>query len=281
MARKKTIDSKEVGLEVGLLIMKFFIKSEYLHYGFFTPDIPVDAPGLAKAQQQYADYLMQRIPQGTKTILDVGGGSGKFAKDLAAAGYEVTMVSPSKLLNAYAEKLSEGSFSVNTKKFEQFESTKTYDLVLFSESFQYIPMKTSFEKCQGFLKPGGSIMICDFFKTGAPGKSQLGGGHAYKDWEEVQAAFPNFKLADSEDITEQTAPTIDLVNKLNNELIEPVYRLLLRLLDDRYPLVGKFIRWKFKKKLEKLENKHFTGQRNGENFKIHKKYMYYRFTLAQ
>jgi len=101
--KNRTIDSKEVGLEIGLIFMKHFIKTEYLHYGFFTPDIPVEMQSLAKAQQNYAEFLLERIPSGTKSILDVGGGSGKFAQVLTQLGYRVVMVSPSKLLNAYAE----------------------------------------------------------------------------------------------------------------------------------------------------------------------------------
>jgi hypothetical protein len=37
MARQKKVDSKEVALEIELLIFKFFLKTEYLHYGMFTP----------------------------------------------------------------------------------------------------------------------------------------------------------------------------------------------------------------------------------------------------
>ncbi len=40
-----------------------------------------------------------------------------------------------------------------------------YDLLLFSESFQYIPLPDVFARAPGLLRSGGRLVICDFFKT--------------------------------------------------------------------------------------------------------------------
>jgi hypothetical protein len=34
----------------------------------------------------------------------------------------------------------------------------------------------------------------------------------------------------------------------------------------------KFVKWKFRKKMERYEGKHFSGRRNGLNFKKYKSY---------
>ncbi len=278
MARVKKINSQEVGLEIGLIFCKYFMKTEYLHYGFFEKDIEVDIWNLGKAQERYAEKLLGLIPEGTKTILDVGCGSGKTAQKLTSLGYEVECVSPSRLLNEYARNLLGEQTPVHTTKFEEFTSDKKFDLVMFSESFQYIPIEDSIGRALQFLKPKGHILVADFFRRDHEQKERgpLGGGHKWTEWDAKKPTFP-VKTLFEQDITEETAPTLELVNSFTMDVLKPSYRLGMMLADDRYPRLMKFIKWKFKKKLDKLENKHFKGERNGPNFKKYKKYMMYLF----
>jgi SAM-dependent methyltransferase len=276
MARVKKIDSKEVGLEIGLLIFKFFLKTEYLHYGYFSNGLGADVTNLAKAQQNYAELLLSKIPEGVKTILDVGCGSGKFASELLKVGYQVDAVSPGVILTNHARGLIGDKGTIYQSKFEKLDLDKKYDLILFSESFQYIPIDDAFTKALGLLNPGGHIMICDFFKTDPEKQSLLGGGHEYDEFVEKQKAFP-LTLKDELDITNETAPTIEIVNQLANQVISPVYNLVFLLGEDRFPLLVKLVKWKYRKKLEKMQKKHFSGARNGENFKKYKKYMFYLY----
>jgi SAM-dependent methyltransferase len=274
--RIKKIDSKEVGLEIGLLIFKFFLKSEYLHYGLFNNNLETDISNLAKAQQNYAELLISQIPAGTKKILDVGCGSGKTAQELIKRGYEVDCVSPGKILTAHARELVGEKAQIFQAKFEDLNTSKTYDMIMFSESFQYIPMESSFSNSLKFLNPGGHIMICDFFKTDTQGHSPMGGGHFHSEFLEVIKKFPIIEVT-SKDITKETAPTIDLVNALSMEVIFPAYNLIFLLAEDRFPWVTKLIKWKYKKKLEKIQNKHFKGERSGKSFMKFKTYRFYLF----
>lgn len=275
MAKVKKVDSKEVGLEIGLLIFKFFLKTEFLHYGLFR-GLEADVANLAKAQQQYADLLRKYIPENVKSILDVGCGSGKMAQQLIAAGFKVDAVSPGVILTNHAKTLIGPDSTIYQSKFENLELNKTYDLILFSESFQYIPIDSAFNKAIKMLNPGGYIMICDFFKTDPEKKSLLGGGHEFDEYKQKVGKYP-IELVKEEDITKDTAPTIDIVNSLSKEVLQPAFNLGFMLAEDRFPLVTKLIRWKYKKKLAKMQNKHFTGQRSGENFQKYKKYMFYLY----
>lgn len=274
--KKRKVDSKEVGLEIGLILFKYFLNSEYLHYGLFSDGLPTEVANLAKAQVNYAEFLKSKIPTEVKSILDVGCGSGKFAQELISCGYDIDCVSPGTILTEHARKKLNGNAEIFQKKFEDVVTDKKYDMIMFSESFQYINMDASFTKSLAFLKPDGHIMICDFFKTNAEGISQLGGGHNFNEFKEVVKKYP-VKIIEEQDITNETAPTIDLVNKLSLEVIMPVYHLLFMLLEDRFPLVARFVKWKYKKKLAKIQNKHFKGERTGKNFKHFKIYQFYLF----
>ncbi len=273
----RKVDSKEVGLEIGLIFFKHFLNTEYLHYGFFDDELPADIANLAKAQQNYADFLMSHIPTGTKTILDVGCGSGKFALELIKKGYTVDCVSPGTILTNHARGVLGDKVQIYQSKFEDVKTDNKYDLILFSESFQYIPMDNSFTNGLNALNSGGHIMISDFFQIDVEGKSPLGGGHNFKEFQEIIKKYP-VKLIKEQDITKETAPTIDIVNGLYMEVLFPITNLISLLAEDRFPLAVKFIKWKYKKKLEKLQNKHFKGERNAINFI---KYKTYRFHLFQ
>jgi SAM-dependent methyltransferase len=276
--KNRKVDSKEVGLEVGLILFKYFLNTEYLHYGYFSNGLATEVQNLAQAQINYAEFLKGNIPSGTKTILDVGCGSGRFALELSNSGYQLDCVSPGTILTDHARTLLGNKCHIFNCKFEDVVTDKKYDMIMFSESFQYINMDASFTNALKFLNPGGHIMICDFFKTDPENKSMLGGGHHYHEYVEIVKKYP-VTLVTEKDITKETAPTIDLVNRLSTEVIHPIYKLLFLLLEDRYAWVAKLIRWKYKKKLEKMEKKHFRGERNGANFMKYKKYMFYLYKV--
>lgn len=265
-------------MDVGLMVFQFFLKTEYLHYGYFTPDLEIDVVNLKKAQEQYFDYLVKNIPEGTQSILDVGCGSGKTAEELIKLGYQVDCVSPGKILTEHAMKKLKGKIDMFSCKFEDLQTDKKYDLILFSESFQYIPVRYSMPKAINLLNPDGYILVCDFFKRDVPEKSWLGGGHSHKDWLEEVKTYP-VEIIKEEDITENTAPTIDLANDLNQQVIKPIANNVGLLAEDRFPWIVKLLKWKYKKKLEKMRHKHFSNTVTGEHFKRHKIYKLYLLQL--
>ena len=98
----------------------------------------------------------------------------------------------------------------------RIEARGQYDVVLFSESFQYIKPADSLPLVQQLLKPGGMLLICDFFKTaahgdGGPGDKSFGGGHPQRDFLETMSRFP-FRLMKDEDITKRVSPNLQLLN---------------------------------------------------------------------
>lgn len=272
--KKKKVETRELGLEVGLVFMKYFLKTDYLHYGYWeagqTPDLDIRNFGLA--QQRYADFLINNIPDEVKSILDIGCGTGRLALELANKNFQVECVSPKNKLSEYAKSnILKDKVPVYEFFFEDFDSTKKYDVMLFSESFQYINMRTIFEKAKKFLNHNGYILICDFFKNEMPDKGPLGGGHLLKDFYSIVKDFP-LEIVKDIDITERTAPTMDIVAEFLDQVGKPVWNHTFELFNIKYPLILKFLTWKFNKKIIKINSKYFSGKRCGKNFSLYKSY---------
>jgi len=258
-------------LVAGLILGKYFFKTEDLHYGYWTDGLEINKDNFAKAQENHSNFIMSHIPENTKTILDVGCGVGVLAARLIDKGFSVDCVSPSSVLTERVRETLGDRSNVFECLFEEMESDKRYDMVLFSESFQYIKLPAALHQSFDFLKQGGHLLICDFFKTDAEGKSAHGGGHRLSRFYDAISEYP-FEPVKSIDITEQIAPNLDLVNEMLNSVGLPIWKLIFYYLDNNRPLISKFLKWKYKEKIEKTEKKFFNGELNAEDFKKHKSY---------
>lgn len=221
------IDTRAVGLDVGLAFIRWLTGAENLHYGLWT-GLEVTAANLRAAQDAYTARLFGYLPEGRLRILDIGGGAGETAKKLLALGHRVEIVVPSPFLAARCRETAQGA-TVHECTFEAFQGAGPFDLCLFSESFQYIPMAESLPKCARLLAPGGQVLIADCFRTEAYlGRNshgpQPGGGHRLADYREAVAESA-FVIAAEDDITAAVAPSIDLEQALFHVLGHGVTRV--------------------------------------------------------
>jgi len=110
------------------------------------------------------------------------------------------------------------------------------------------------------------------FSSSAPKKkSPISGGHNLARFYETIDKFPLRQVKDL-NITDQTAPSRDIENHICKNVLEPVSNLLEKLMDNRYPMLSKCLKWKYRKKIEKMRHKYFDNQRTGEVFKKFKTY---------
>jgi SAM-dependent methyltransferase len=273
MDKRKKVDSKEIGLEIGLILGKHFFNTEHLHYGYWTSDLDVDLFNLPQAQDNYTDFVLSHIPEGVETILDVGCGVGRFALKLINQGYKVDCVSPSKILAEHAGNLLGNKSQIFKTSYEKLQTEKRYDIILFSESFQYVNLEKALQNSLKLLNDDGFLLICDFFKTDAQGKSIIGGGHKLAKFYDRISKYP-FKSINNLDITKETAPNLDIVNDFLTGVGLPIWNLLIHFLNSNYPIISKFLQWKFKKKIVKIDRKYFCGERNARNFTTYKSYRF-------
>ncbi len=274
------LPSSEFGLALGYIVGHHFLNLRDLHYGYWPEGLPVEMQNLAQAQANYTDLLMSRVPQGVKSILDVGCGVGNTARKLLERGYRVDCVSPNGFLTSVAKQMLSGRATVFETKFQDLVTDRRYDLIVFSESLLFIrPLSVAFTKALSLLNPGGHVLITDIFAIPAEGKIPIGGGHNLAEFRKTIAQHP-FAPVEDIDMTEGIARTFDLLDQTYREAIQPAYHMILTRIADKYPMLMKIVRWKFRKKLEYYEQKHFSGRRDGKNFKKYKEYRLMLFKRA-
>jgi len=271
LKKRKKIDSRETGLEIGLIFARYFLKTEHLHYGYWLEGLDIDIRNLPRAQENHSNFIISNIPDGTRTIMDIGCGAGRFTLKLINLGYQVDCVSPDPMLIKRTRGLLGDKSHIFECNFEELQTENRYDMVLFSESFQYVDLEKGLQNSLKFLNDNGYLLICDFFKTDTEGKSALRGGHRLTEFYDLISNYP-FKSAKDIDITRETAPNLTLIDDFFKEVGLPVWDLVIGFLNRNYFFFSRFLKWKYKKKIKKINQKYFSGERNAENFAIFKSY---------
>jgi SAM-dependent methyltransferase len=274
--------------ELGLVLAQQLLGVEDLHYGLWDADLPVLLSNLGVAQQRYSDMLLDLIGRQTAgshgaRILDVGCGTGHLLQQLRERGFRVDAVNPSATLNRLVRERLRGSGGADTVLLESgFESIPAahrqnqYDLVLFSESFQYIPMPIVFERLPGLLAPAGQVVICDFFKTAAHGQGgagdrSFGGGHLLADFYR-QVGESGFSIGLDEDLTRRVSPSIALLDEWLVQRLAPATATLNTWLLDRHPVRVRVLKWLLRKQLARFHYKYLSGNRSQAVFERYKSY---------
>ena len=259
------VTSNEIGLEIGLVLSRFFFNTEHLHFGYWPDNLSLNIDNLKQAQDYHSDQIINAIPKNVDTILDVGSGSGGLADKLIEKKYKVECVSPSEYLSDAIEEKLNNKVKVHRSTFENLNIDKKFDLVIFSESFQYVNIQKTLSKVPNFLNENAHLLICDFFRKPDTSTKLLGGGHAWDDfYNEISST--SFENILDEDITIETARTYDLINKIINNVAEPVRDLSAKYLESNYPKMMKLLRWYLGQKIKRINRIYFSGNMTGETF---------------
>ncbi|MFQ6546429.1 class I SAM-dependent methyltransferase [Aestuariibius sp. 2305UL40-4] len=284
MARKK-LNTQAVGLDAGLGLIHWLTGREDMHYGLWD-GLDVCAANLGAAQVAYSERLLSMLPKGSFRILDIGGGAGETAKRLIALGHNIDIVVPSPLL-AERCRTNAPEATVYEARFEDAALTGPYDLCLFSESFQYIPLAKGLAKCLTLLAEDGHILLADCFRSEAYSvdkmRAKVGGGHRLGAFRETLEGLP-LTVEEEHDVTEAAAPSVEIEQALFNVIGDALTRIDAELQEKRPAR-----RWAIQRLLRLVLSERSRGRlkqrlmeqtRNRETFAEYNRYLMMRLARA-
>jgi SAM-dependent methyltransferase len=163
----------------------------YLHYGLFenADDTLLDA------QERSTELLLSRLPPPPARVLEVGIGLGTTLGRLLRLGYEAEGITPDEHQIAMA-----GSLPVHCAAFESYDTARTYDIVVFQESAQYIDSEALFARATTLTS---RVLVVDEFSL------QPVDGLRSRDAFLAAAARHGFAVHEELDLSASAAPTMD------------------------------------------------------------------------
>ncbi|MFC1767903.1 class I SAM-dependent methyltransferase [Candidatus Margulisiibacteriota bacterium] len=209
-----------------------------------------------KAQERYIDHLISFIPQDVKTILDVGCGVGGNAIKLKEKGYDVTSLSPDLYQQQLFKERTGGSIPFVLSRLEDFTPDKKYDMILMSESVQYIPIDSALAKARDILKDGGYILSSDYYRLENSRGAKVAHLPSFylDDYLRFAKEFKFEKLKE-DDISDRAMKTLYYGNMTYGNYIKPTLKAVLSFIEVYFPPVFWMIRVFFKMRIkgEKVE----------------------------
>jgi SAM-dependent methyltransferase len=281
-------EKKMSSRELGLVLAQQILGVEDLHYGLWDADLELSVNNLSIAQQRYSAMLLGQLERllhdrSASRILDVGCGTGHLLQQLIEHGYRVDAVNPSvhlnKLVRARLAALQAATTTLYETTFEYLPFARLrrqYDLLLFSESFQYIPLPDVFAQAPGLLRSGGQLVICDFFKTGAhcdggDGDRSFSGGHLLDEFYRTVERSP-FRISYDEDLTTRVSPNIALLDEWLSQRLVPALSSIDEYLLGSRPRLTRVLKWLARHKLARARYKYLSGHRSQAVFEKYKSY---------
>ena len=213
---------RQVKTSFSLQFLHRIVGLEYLNFGIWSEEDPLDLAGLRRAQERLVARLFELLPPGASSVLDVGCGTGAIGERLAALGYDVEGLSPDPYHGElFAERLPERRFHLG--RFQEFEPDRRYDILFLCESAQYVWLDEFFEAVGRSLAPGGSVLLCDYF-TVASDEGRPRSGHPLEEFLS-RAEGAGLELELDEDVTATVLPTL----RLGQAIVERYGRGVVRL----------------------------------------------------
>ncbi|MXZ36865.1 MAG: class I SAM-dependent methyltransferase [Holophagales bacterium] len=226
---------RQVKTSFALQFLHRIVGLEYLNFGIWSEDDPVDVAGLRRAQERLVARLLELLPPGVSSVLDVGCGTGVISERLTALGYDVEGLSPDPYHGKlFAERLPQRRFHLG--RFQEFEPDRRYDLLFLCESAQYVWLEEFFEAAERSLAPGGSVLLCDYF-TVESDQGRPRSGHPLDEFL-ARAAAAGLVLEVDEDVTPSVLPTLRLGQAIVDRFGHGIVSLLRDASTSRFPRLG-------------------------------------------
>jgi MPBQ/MSBQ methyltransferase len=248
-----------------------------LHFGLWKDGEVPTLEGVRRAQYDYTTELIGLIPEGARTVLDVGCGIGDTSKRLKEAGFAPEGLAPDVYLGEQFRETCGPEVAFHHSTFEDFRPAKTYHILLFSESPQYIDKDAFFPRSKELTRPGGHLVVADFFKI----RPDEGFPNSFVEEDFVaRARAAGFRVTHHRDVTKEILPAFELGRKFlarGRELLEFAQDEAL----SRAPVLARLGRFFLRKKLRVVRHalyEKFPDHLDEEKFVRTMRYGMYRLS---
>jgi SAM-dependent methyltransferase len=259
------------------------LRLESLHYGYWDLPEKVDLDSIRRAQERYTRTLIDQVPDGVKTVLDVGCGLGDVTRALAQRGFRVTALSPDRghaaLLERLAARMDPGQVRFRKVKFEDFDDPGPFDLVLMSESQDYFDLDAGLAQCRRLLRPGGHLLVSGSFRIG---ESACFASSSIERTYTERAGSYGLELKRRLDITSHILPTLEFANESFQSYLTPGWKILNRYLGGPTRFKLKVLRRLFAREFRRLSalQKYYEERFDPALYQAHNRYLRLLFQKA-
>jgi 2-polyprenyl-3-methyl-5-hydroxy-6-metoxy-1,4-benzoquinol methylase len=115
----------------------------------------------------YHKFLLQHVPRECRNALEVGCGTGAFARQLAERAGHVTAIDLSPEMVRVARSQSEAFPNIDYQLADVIECdlpADHFDCIVTVATLHHLPLRTGLLKLKQALKPGGMLMVLDLFE---------------------------------------------------------------------------------------------------------------------
>jgi len=218
----KTSSFLDEGEDLALLFCADVLGLESLHWGFWGDDAPT-WEGLRAAQERFSVEVFKSIPEGVKSVLDVGCGLGDNARMLAERGHKVTAISPDAKHERHFQDQEQAAYRFERTGIEDFETQDRFDLALMSESSHFFDMRDGFAKLNEVLEPGGYLLTASMFRQGP--SAEFRGFHVEEEWTRCAQEY-GYEVVERRDITDNVLPTATIIRDTYQRYVPPTWNIL-------------------------------------------------------
>jgi SAM-dependent methyltransferase len=264
------------GLDLELFFLTEVLGLTSLHYGYWDETPPPEELSLASlkgAQARFTERLLSLIPDGVRSVLDVGSGIGDNTAAMTRLGYEVTALSPDRNHRKFYDDLARHGVVFHNQRFEDLDAKRTFDLVLMSESQNYFDVDEGFEQASRHLAPRGHLLVAGFFRRSA--STEFDSVTCIEGPYIERAKAHGFRLDRAVDVTDNVLPTVMLAERY----VKPCLLLAQRYFESASPLK----RWLTsllvgKRRMNPSRLRRYYEERvTPDYFRTHVKYSFLRF----
>jgi cyclopropane fatty-acyl-phospholipid synthase-like methyltransferase len=238
----KRVDPQEEWNAANDIELKLYAKifgNDFLHYGYFR-EIPDDTEKISlhdikKAMLHYTDLIIERIPTGSK-VLDVGCGMGGLLALLRENNFDATGITPNNMQYNHIKAKYPG-LPVVKSTFEDFvtDQSTRFDIVITSESFQYIDIEKGIAKIRDILTENGKWILIDYFRINENTKNPS--GHILKNFER-HLRNSGLVVMEERNITQNVLPNLAYSYMLAKTLAIPLLEHTLNRFFIRRPFLS-------------------------------------------